>query len=184
MVLKYIIIFSLLSLCSKSTNGPLLSQYRSKIKKEITSKLDLNKSEYTLENIDIDKQNIEVYSIFTQSNVTGYAFIKEVKACSLNGCISSKPNTDDDDTGSEYYDIFVLTDMNKNIKSIKVLDYFSDYGYEITSKRYLKKYIGASLCQFSSSQDTKIPVDGISGATISYNALVTTLGECCDLTAE
>jgi len=88
-------------------------------------------------------------------------------------------STKQDQLNSEYYDLSVFVDANKTIQSIKVLDYFSDYGYEITSKRYLKKYVGKTLCDFSTKSDL---VDGISGATMSYNGLVNSLIEFCELT--
>lgn len=68
--------------------------------------------------------------------------------------------------------------MELRILNIKVLNYFSDYGYEMTSNRYLKQYRTKKLCQFA---ENPALVDGISGATISCIALVMSLEEFCDL---
>jgi len=179
MVLKYlvsiIIIFST-SLIESPYKGPLLSNYESAIFKQLSV---LKSDQLNIDKLDLGLHNLEAYTISSRDeNMSAYLFIKEVKACSLNGCIA-KTKSKEDKIGSEYYDISVLTDSDKKILSIKVLDYFSDYGYQITSKRYLKKYKHLNLCDFNST----IPkVDGISGATISYNGLINSLIEFCNLT--
>jgi len=179
MVLKFFISILIVLLMSSdnSIEGPLLTNYKSKIKKELNAIKDNNDIQITYENLNLDYHNIEAYTLNDdQEQLSGYLFIKEVKACSLNGCIAKTSNLDD--IGSEYYDIAVLADKHKVIKSVKVLDYFSDYGYQITSKKYLKKYRGKNLCDFQTSNSV---IDGISGATISYNALISSLGEFCEL---
>lgn len=179
MVLKYLItVFCILSVSTDHlTDGPLLKNYKSKIKKELKSISSDTGGSVNLINLNLEFHNLEAYSLVDQEeNINGYLFIKEVKACSLNGCLAKSKEVDT--VGSEYYDISVLTDKNKTIKSIKVLDYFSDYGYQITSKRYLKKYAGKNLCDF---QPDNPLIDGISGATISYNALISSLTEFCNI---
>ena len=176
MVLKSILlsICCLLGINLVPSDGPLLTTYKSKIEKEVSSAFQKSKGTLSKK---VHNKSIEIYNVTSAGAIIGYACLKEVKSCALNGCSKKSANN----LGSEYYDIAVFTDLDKNIISIKVLDYFSDYGYEITSKRYLKKYREKSLCAFSTKQ---IPVDGISGATISYNALVSSLGEFCDLLQE
>jgi len=180
MVLKYIVSIFLLSIFAPDnlTEGPLLINYKSKIKKEIKSISSNEESALTFKNLNLEFHNVEAYSLWDESDqISGYLFIKEVKACSLNGCVAKSKDIDST-LGSEYYDISVLTNKDKVIQSVKVLDYFSDYGYQITSKKYLKKYRGKSLCEF---QQNTAQVDGISGATISYNALISSLDEFCEL---
>lgn len=179
MVLKYSLftLFLFAGQYFNLTEGPLLTNYKSKIHKQVKALVEDKKGKTTLSNLNLDFNNLEGYSISVQgSNLKGFVFIKEVKACSLNGCTAKSIKTDN--VGSEYYDISVVTDKHKVIQSIKVLDYFSDYGYQITSKKYLRKFEGKQLCDFSTDQDL---VDGISGATISYSALITSLEEFCGL---
>lgn len=179
MVLKFVT--SIVFVCAISfvhdlDQGPLLENYKQKITKQLKSCLKQDVPLQSFENLNFDLHNLEAYRI-SSKNVKGYLFIKEVKACSLNGCTSK--STISDQLNSEYYDISVLVDEEKTIQSIKILDYFSDYGYEITSKRYLKKYVGKNLCDFSNSNYI---IDGISGATISYNGLINSMSEFCELT--
>ncbi|MEN8764349.1 MAG: FMN-binding protein [Wenyingzhuangia sp.] len=67
-----------------------------------------------------------------------------------------------------YFDYMVIFDTNGVIVHSKVLIYRESYGYEITSKRWLKQFIGKS------PQDSLIykqTVDAISGATISASSM-------------
>lgn len=180
MVLKCIVLalFFTIGLNTNVTEGPLLANYKSKIKKQVKQLVDSDHNKTQLTNLNLEFNNLEGYRVLAPDSelLVGYLFIKEVKACSLNGCTAKSVKVED--LSSEYYDISVLTDTDKRIISIKVLDYFSDYGYQITSKKYLRKYIDNQLCDFKMDQDI---VDGVSGATISYNALITSLGEFCDL---
>ena len=136
MVLKYIISIFIISLFANDnlTEGPLLKNYKSKIKKEIKT-ISSKDGSMSFKNLNLDFHNVEGYSLWSQEDqLSGYIFIKEVKACSLNGCVAKSKIQDN--VGSEYYDISVLIDENKIIQSVKVLDYFSDYGYQITCLLY------------------------------------------------
>ena len=62
------------------------------------------------------------------------------------------------------FDYLVLLDKDNTIKLVKILVYRENYGYEITSKRWLaRNFIGIS--------EPRVFVDAISGATISVNSL-------------
>lgn len=61
------------------------------------------------------------------------------------------------------FDYLVLLDKDNTIKLVKVLVYRENYGYEITSKRWLAKWIGVNK--------PRVFVDAISGATISVNSI-------------
>jgi len=64
----------------------------------------------------------------------------------------------------ETFDYLVLLDKDNTIKLVKILVYRENYGYEITSKRWLaRNFIGIS--------EPRVFVDAISGATISVNSL-------------
>jgi len=147
----------------------------SKINKDLVKLFGVKKTDsLQLDFLSTVDKSIEAYAITKDEKLLGYCMIKEVKACSLNGCVAQ--NVINDNLASEYYDLAVFTDGSKKILSIRVLDYFSDYGYEITSKRYLAQYHQKNLCDFSLDHPQ---VDGISGATISYNALIASLGDFC-----
>ena len=166
------IVTSLLFLPFQQQEGELLRNYKKQIDADIKKALKEDSFSYNM--VDLSFHNLEVYSVTADKKIKGYLFVKEVKACSLVGC-QPKTNTQNE-LGSEYYDLAIFANNKQQIVSIRVLDYFSDYGYEISSKSYLKKYKGMELCSFRQS---KTRVDGISGATISYNALLTSLEEFC-----
>ncbi|MBT8233664.1 MAG: FMN-binding protein [Bacteroidia bacterium] len=113
--------------------------------------------------------------IYIDKNFQGHILIAEVAACNLGGC-SSFENVKKD-KNSEYFDLLLILNKEEEIVTIKILDYFSDYGYEITSKNYLKKYLGKQPCDFKNEIDG---IDAISGATISSYALEGMISTMCE----
>ena len=61
------------------------------------------------------------------------------------------------------FDFMVVFDCDNKTKLVKVLIYRENYGGEISSKRWLKQFIGIT--------EPKPFVDAISGATISVNSI-------------
>lgn len=116
----------------------------------------------------------EIREILIGGQNAGYLLISEVATCNLGGCQIKGSNENLD---SESFDMLVVISPNNEVLSIKILDYFSDYGYEITARKYLKKFIGKNICDFSKKVDG---IDGISGATISCNALENSLSLLCE----
>ena len=157
----------------------LLSNYQNQVDKQIL-KLELaeSKKDISYTNKSTSDGLFECYEIKSIDKTTGFVFLKEVLACNLNGCSSGLNEDNQLGAGKERFDLSVVTDSNFIIKSIKVLDYFSDYGYEICGKSYLNQYKNESIC-FLKHQDNTI--DGISGATISINALQSSLIEFCSI---
>jgi len=172
MVLNYLHLLVLLGvLVSGAPEGRLLSQYKAKVHKKLFKSFETTQN-ISLTSLETKETTLELYQVKSQFKKIGYLALREVKACSLNGCSSGDRKINN--LASEYYDIAVLLDQELNISQIVVLDYFSDYGYEISSKRYLKQYQGKNLSDFSLNTPM---VDGISGATISYDALIVSLEE-------
>lgn len=66
------------------------------------------------------------------------------------------------------FDFMVLYNPDKTINKVRVLIYREDHGGEIGSKRWLKQFVGKSI---KNSNTLNREVDGISGATISCNAI-------------
>lgn len=67
-----------------------------------------------------------------------------------------------------YFDYMVIFNKEDNIVYTKVLIYREDYGFEITSKRWLKQFIGIAL---KDNLVYKENIDAISGATISATSM-------------
>ena len=63
----------------------------------------------------------------------------------------------------ENFDFMVVFDCDNKIKFVEVLTYRENYGGEISSRRWLKQFIGMT--------EPKPFVNAISGATISVNSI-------------
>lgn len=177
MVLKITFILTILTSMFVGLPEALIDQYHSKIKRDIRKLNKLKKSvPIEFKAIANSSMFLESYKIIQDQDPQGLLFLKEVKSCNLNGCSAIEKLNDN--IGSEYFDISVITDDKLQIRSIRVLDYFSDYGYEISSRRYLAQFKGKNLCDISLE---KPQVDGITGATISYDALISSLVDFCEI---
>jgi len=69
---------------------------------------------------------------------------------------------------ADEFDFVIIFDQDMIIKKIKILAYREDYGGEISSKRWLRQFDGASA---DSSLKYGSDVIGISGATISARSM-------------
>jgi len=172
-------VLALLLILGLFQNGepPTVEKYAKAIKKAVKKEFGL--TDYRLVK---DENNKSLSGLIVDGKLEGYILASEVAACHLGGCAPSYNTTaahleKELALGSEYFDVLVLLTPEKLIKKIKILNYFSDYGYEVTSKNYLNKFQSKSVCAFASSEDG---IDAISGATISSMALEGILGDLCD----
>lgn len=174
MVLKYwfIIFLPMCGLVLNVTN-PLYQKYNKQVKRTVSKNIDFDYHSLDIQTLFTSDSNTEIYSVRFENQEAASLMISEVRACDLKGCTQGKS---ENELESEYFDLLVLADAHGLILEVKILNYFSDYGYEISSKRYLSKYKGQKLCDFGRSSTQ---VDGISGATISYQALIESLGLFC-----
>ena len=149
-------------------------RYQKQVEKTLRKELKLEQ-EYELK----EEKDSNYCSIWEGAELMGYIKVTEVAACHLGGCVSAydKKVQENEGLGSEYFDALILLDTENKILKIKILDYFSDYGYEVNSKRYLKRFEGKHVCDFAAGSDG---IDGISGATISSMALEGVLALMCD----
>jgi Na+-translocating ferredoxin:NAD+ oxidoreductase RnfG subunit len=108
------------------------------------------------------------YFLISTENSSQYQFVYvgRVNSCRAGGCSIS---TDiHKDSGSEYFDYYILFDTNKTVQSVKVFNYQATHGQEITSKGWLSQFIG-----YNGSEPLQVNknIDAISGATISVYAI-------------
>lgn len=171
MVLKIFAYILLISFCLQSENS-LLVQHEKKIKKELFPEFSID----DLKSIDEIHRPFAYWETYQSSekNEDSKIIIASIYTCNLGGCTAEQAYTKSK-TNQEYFDI-LLELKNEKITRLKVLQYFSDYGYEISSKNYLKKYLGKSVCDFTTSTSG---IDAFSGATISCDALQNYLGVLC-----
>jgi Na+-translocating ferredoxin:NAD+ oxidoreductase RnfG subunit len=74
------------------------------------------------------------------------------------------------------FDFMVVADTSKKIKLIRILKYRSEYGAEITNKKWLSQFYEENATQFILHKN----IDAISGATFSANSLVKEINSILD----
>ena len=89
-----------------------------------------------------------------------------MNSCRAGGCSNSIELPKEEE--SEYFDYFIRFDKNKTVKLVKVFNYQATHGQEVTSKGWLKQFIGHDG---TGSLQVGKNVDAISGATISVYAI-------------
>ena len=95
-----------------------------------------------------------------------YVFVGRVNSCRTGGCSNSSKIQANPE--SEYFEYCIFFDSEKTVKQVEVFNYQATHGYEITSKGWLKQFIGFSG---KDSLEVNKNIDGISGATISVFAI-------------
>jgi len=151
---------------------PLSADLEQKIRKQIIKLYQINEfeiEEFTLE--DSLQQQVEngiFQAIYSNHNLQGIVYMGKVKTCAIGGCVATNQFDAAPDLDSEYFDYIIYFDTTASIKKIRILDYNATYGYEVCSKNWLKQFIG-----YFGKESLLVGknVDGISGATISANAI-------------
>jgi len=95
----------------------------------------------------------------------GFTYVGRVNTCRSGGCSDDKSSTDN---FSEFFDYFILLDSEARIISVRVYNYQATHGHGITSRGWLRQFIGY---QGEKSLEPGKNVDAISGATISAKAI-------------
>lgn len=123
-----------------------------------------------LESVDFETINgyNKVFKVKEDEIVIGYLQVRRAKGCEIGGC--SKKTLGKNNSlvrNYENFDYIIIHDINYVIKYVKVVNYKSDYGYEIVSKRWLKQYVGTKGIKLKYGHD----IQAISGATVSGNSI-------------
>jgi len=179
---KIILILFLLKLISMDIGfGQIYEKYERKITKVITK--EFRSPDFIIEQILIsdslnENQNIQIFTISREDSILGYLCVNNATACRVGGCpVYSR------DTHSGNYELFsfaVFYDFSLQVKQVKILEYAPEYGYEITSSRWLRQFTGNKDCNIQYEED----VDAISGATISARSLIDNVNEVCEILHE
>jgi hypothetical protein len=109
----------------------------------------------------------KVFQITNQIEVKGYVYIGRVTSCRMGGCSNSIEFMNDSEN-FEYFDMYIIYDSNKKVRSVKVFDYQATHGHEICSKSWLKQFLVNDDEEFF---EVGKNIDSISGATISVYAI-------------
>ena len=94
-----------------------------------------------------------------------YVYIGRTYTCRTGGCSINTNN--DMEISSEYFDYFILFNASAAIKTVKIYNYQSTHGQEVTATSWLKQFRS-----YDGKQELVVGknIDAISGATISVDA--------------
>jgi len=141
----------------------LNAQSMGKIQKLLAKELELDKSEIELNTCDLSSQLQEkvnaVYCLFLKGEQNGYVILAN---------------------GMGRYDEFtflVLTNPDKSTRLVRVVNYVSEHGGEIGSKKWLEQFVGYKGGTLKYGAD----IQAISGATYSASSITHRMNEIVEL---
>ena len=107
----------------------------------------------------------------------GFAYVGRIFSCRAGGCggdqdVAGVSSSED----YEYFDYFIIFDLNLSVQKIRVYNYQATHGHEVGGKGWLKQFIGY---QGKEKLEYGKNIDSISGATISANAITYNVQESC-----
>lgn len=117
----------------------------------------------------------EIFSLTVNKELIGYMILNKAYSCKVGGCSAWSPVEDQSNYEPFYYVVIINPDLS--IKKIKIIEYYSEYGYEITSKRWLAQFMGKTGCNLEYQKQ----IDGISGATISVKSMIYDINNTCKM---
>lgn len=109
----------------------------------------------------------KLFEIKNQDNLLGYVYVGRIISCRQGSCnLSSGPSGGGE--SYEYFDAFIIYDVDKRVQKVKVFNYQATHGHEVCSTGWLKQFMG-----FKSETTLVVGknIDALSGATISANAI-------------
>ncbi len=146
--------------------------FRHGIEKRINKNLSkhFNKEEFHKISIQVhdsilNHTNSYFYFVENNEKTSGiYMVITIANGCKVGGCdVDHKV-----DEEFEQFWVYSLYNAKAELLELKILDYQSEHGYEITSKWWLKQFVKHQNETYVYSKN----IDGISGATISIKSMV------------
>lgn len=140
-------------------------------------KEDYLKKELQVSDSILYNTNSYFYHVENRSQTQGvYLVITIANGCKLGGCDIEHGQEEEFE---QFYVLSLFTEESKLV-ALKIIDYPSEHGYEVTSKWWLKQFIK----QQKNSYEYGKNIDGISGATISVKSMIremTYLKKCMPL---
>jgi len=137
-----------------------------KIKKQISKTFDTDEFDMTAIAADSNSYAHDFFEIKSPANeIIGYGIVTLTNGCKIGGCDAIQHA---DNAEYEQFYFSTLYRLNGEIAKVKVVEYTSERGYEITAKSWLKQFIGKRGGELRVDKE----IDGISGATVSVNSIV------------
>lgn len=109
------------------------------------------------------------FSVRCSDNNIMYVYIGRVNSCRAGGCSMNR-----DSREFEFFDYYTIYDSLFNVLQVNVFNYEATHGQEITSKGWLRQFVGYNG---SSQIEAGKNIDAISGATISVNGIINDIKE-------
>lgn len=116
-----------------------------------------------------DQSHIELFTITKDSIKRGFVAVTLANGCEEGGC--SATDFDEDNEFSDKYEQYYFAtvfDVKGKILRVKVIEYDSQYGYEIMSRGWLKQFASTKNDEFIYGKN----IDAIAGATVSGESIV------------
>lgn len=139
------------------------AQSTGKIQKVLAKELEFDKSNIELVacdlNLELKEKVNAVYRLFVEAKQNGFVILAN---------------------GMGRYDEFtflVLTNPDKSTKLVRVVNYVSDHGGEIGSKKWLEQFVGYKGGTLKYGED----IQAISGATYSASSITHRMNEIVEL---
>jgi Na+-translocating ferredoxin:NAD+ oxidoreductase RnfG subunit len=103
-------------------------------------------------------------------------YVGRVNSCRAGGCFNQLKAENEGEF--EYFDYFILFDLNNKITAVRVYNYAATHGQEITARGWLNQFTG-----YDGKVSLRVgkEIDSISGATISVRGLVADVQEKADI---
>lgn len=138
--------------------------------KKITGSEDYQKEELLINRT--SKLNGKFFKITSNKTLKAYVYLGRVYSCRASGCSIGGVSTPGE--ASEFFDYFIVFNPDKSVAEVKVHNYEATHGQEITSKGWLKQFIG-----YKGDKNLSVGknVDAIAGATISADGIVNDVNE-------
>lgn len=155
---------------------PRLSKKMDLVLSKLWKDIKVKKTAFLVPPLLLPGENTEVYTLTNpKDELLGYMVLNKAYSCKVGGCSLWSPTANQDNYEPFFYVIVYSKELT--IKSIKILEYYSEYGYEITSKRWLSQFFNKTGCNLEYEKN----IDGISGATISVKSMIYDVKNTCSM---
>lgn len=171
LLLSFLVYFGGFLISWVDTNSHLLK----KLDKTIEKSWDIDnisKQEIKSNAAESGEKDRKLFELWQQDSLIGYAVLNRSYGCRVGGCAVYSASSEKDGSYDPFY-YSILTDTHFAIKNVSILEYYSEYGYEITNKKWLAQFIGKSGKDLEYGNN----IDAISGATISVKSLIENVDE-------
>ena len=173
--MKHLILmmYFVFGLTFQSTNTDLSPKVLKSIDKEIkkiwkeinVSRVPLLIDHSKTQHLEFNTNN--AFALLNHTDTLAYLFVQRTNGCAIGGCTNNQINNINFTERYEHFDYMAILNKDLSIKKIKILVYDGEYGYEITSKLWLKQFIGYEGKKLEYGTD----IQAISGATVSAQSI-------------